>query len=338
MSESIFSVQERSRLLPLVYKLRRSVGVAMQPEDYKRLLAALREVAAKGHYSRDRYGMHPLIHNLETACALCERVSPDRNMVIAVMLGRLCRRGAISIEDIESTWGKDTAKLVGGMVKVSTLYAKQSAVESDNFRSLLLTFAEDIRVIIIMIVERMVLMRAINHHPDNDFVQSVAREANYLYAPLAHRLGLYSIKSELEDMSLKYTNRDIYTKIARKLNETKVKRDAYIADFIKPIREKLKSEGLDFEIKGRTKSIYSIWNKIKKQKVDLDHIYDLFAIRIILNVPKDKEKSECWLAYSLITDMYRPNPSRMKDWLSIPKSNGYESLNITVYGTEDRWV
>lgn len=338
MSESIFSVQERSRLLPLVYKLRRSVGVAMQPEDYKRLLAALREVAAKGHYSRDRYGMHPLIHNLETACALCERVSPDRNMVIAVMLGRLCRRGAISIEDIESTWGKDTAKLVGGMVKVSTLYAKQSAVESDNFRSLLLTFAEDIRVIIIMIVERMVLMRAINHHPDNDFVQSVAREANYLYAPLAHRLGLYSIKSELEDMSLKYTNRDIYTKIARKLNETKVKRDAYIADFIKPIREKLKSEGLDFEIKGRTKSIYSIWNKIKKQKVDLDHIYDLFAIRIILNVPKDKEKSECWLAYSLITDMYRPNPSRMKDWLSIPKSNGYESLHITVYGPEDRWV
>ncbi|WP_290383329.1 TGS domain-containing protein, partial [uncultured Muribaculum sp.] len=169
-------------------------------------------------------------------------------------------------------------------------------------------------------------------------VHDVAYESNYLYAPLAHRLGLYAIKSELEDLSLKYTNRKTYTDIAHKLNETKVKRDQYIAEFIKPIREKLDATGLKYEIKGRTKSIYSIWNKLKKQKNDIDHIYDLFAIRIIIDTTTEKEKSDCWLAYSVITDMYQPNPSRMKDWLSIPKSNGYESLHITVYGPGDRWV
>ena len=205
-------------------------------------------------------------------------------------------------------------------------------------RKLLLTFAEDIRVIIIMIVDRLALMRTINHHPNEKMVHDVAYESNYLYAPLAHRLGLYAIKSELEDLSLKYTNRKTYTDIAHKLNETKVKRDQYIAEFIKPIREKLDATGLKYEIKGRTKSIYSIWNKLKKQKNDIDHIYDLFAIRIIIDTTTEKEKSDCWLAYSVITDMYQPNPSRMKDWLSIPKSNGYESLHITVYGPGDRWV
>jgi len=181
-------------------------------------------------------------------------------------------------------------------------------------------------------------MRTINHHPNEKMVHDVAYESNYLYAPLAHRLGLYAIKSELDDLSLKYTNRKTYTDIAHKLNETKVKRDQYIAEFIKPIREKLDATGLKYEIKGRTKSIYSIWNKLKKQKNDIDHIYDLFAIRIIIDTTTEKEKSDCWLAYSVITDMYQPNPSRMKDWLSIPKSNGYESLHITVYGPGDRWV
>jgi GTP pyrophosphokinase len=259
-------------------------------------------------------------------------------MVIAILLYNLCKSDHISSDELRKTWGEDITKLIQGLLKISTLYSKSPAVESDNFRKLLLTFAEDIRVIIIMIVDRLTLMRAINHHPDEKFVHSISYESNYLYAPLAHRLGLYSIKSELEDMSLKYTNRDIYTQIARKLNETKVKRDAYIADFIKPIKEKLQREGLKFDIKGRTKSISSIWNKIKKQKNDLEHIYDLFAIRIIIDTTHEREKSECWLAYSLITDMYQPNPARMKDWLTIPKSNGYESLHITVYGPQERWV
>lgn len=189
-----------------------------------------------------------------------------------------------------------------------------------------------------MIVDRLALMRHINHHPNEKMVHDVAYEANYLYAPLAHRLGLYAIKSELEDLSLKYTNRDTYTDIAHKLNETKTKRDAYINGFIEPLRNKLDTTGIKYEIKGRTKSIYSIWNKIKKQNNDIDHIYDLFAIRIIIDSEPEKEKSDCWMAYSVVTDMYQPNPSRMKDWLSIPKSNGYESLHITVHGPDDRWV
>jgi GTP pyrophosphokinase len=189
-----------------------------------------------------------------------------------------------------------------------------------------------------MIVSRLAQMKAINHHPDEDRVRHVAYEAGYLYAPLAHRLGLYAIKSQLEDLSLKYTDRAVFTSIARKLNETKEKRDAYISNFIAPIKAKLEAEGLKFDIKGRTKSIYSIWNKMKKQKNDLDHIYDLFAIRIIIDAPLEREKAECWLAYSIVTDMYRPNPARMKDWISIPKTNGYESLHITVYGPDERWV
>ena len=228
--------------------------------------------------------------------------------------------------------------MVNGLLKVSTLYSRNTSVESDNFRKLLLTFAEDIRVIIIMIVDRLALMRAINHHPNEKSVRDVAYEANYLYAPLAHRLGLYAIKSELEDMSLKYSNRDMYSRIARELNETKHTRDAYIAQFIAPLKAKLEAEGLKFEIKGRTKSIYSIWNKMKKQHNTLADIYDLFAIRIVLDVEPEREKPECWLAYSIVTDMYTPNPSRLKDWISIPKSNGYESLHITVYGPDQRWV
>ena len=229
-------------------------------------------------------------------------------------------------------------RLVSGISKVASLYSRSASVESDNFRKLLLTFAEDIRVIIIMIVDRLALMRAINHHPSERLVRDVAYEANYLYAPLAHRLGLYAIKSELEDMSLKYTNRETYTRIARELNETKARRDAYIDTFIEPIRRKLEAEGLKFEIKGRTKSIYSIWNKMKKQHNGVEDIFDLFAIRIVLDVEPNVKKSECWMAYSIVTDMYRPNPARLKDWLSIPKSNGYESLHITVYGPQERWV
>lgn len=211
-------------------------------------------------------------------------------------------------------------------------------MENDNFHKLLMTFAEDIRVIIIMIVDRLGLMRRINHHPDEKFVRDISSEARYLYAPLAHRLGLYTIKSELEDLSLKYLNRKIYTQIAQKLNETKRQRDAYVTNFIEPIRQGLEKSGLKYEIKGRTKSINSIWNKMRKKDVDLKDMYDLFAIRIILDSPKEQEKRDCWTAYSIVTDIYTANVSRLKDWISMPKSNGYESLHITVRGQEDKWV
>lgn len=338
MTSSDFTPAERAMLrhnYRRLLSLSEELGVASDVDSLKDLI---RTSAEAGVFDRDKHGMNPLVHNTDTALAFCDRVSPDRNMVIAILIYRACLAGVLSEEEVGKRWGEDVAKLVRGLLKVSTLYNKNAAVVSDNFRRLLMTFAEDIRVIIIMIVERLTLMQSINHHPDEAFVREVAYEANYLYAPLAHRLGLYSIKSELEDMSLKYTNRRIYTDIAHQLNATKSKRDAYIKAFINPVKEKLTAAGLNFEIKGRTKSISSIWNKIKKQKVDLDHIYDLFAIRIILDTPPEKEKSDCWMVYSLITDMFQPNPSRMKDWISIPKSNGYESLHITVYGPADRWV
>lgn len=307
-------------------------------DDRRRLREFITEALSAGAFLRDNFNIHPLKAGVDTAVTLCDKVAPDRNMVIAILLRPLVDSGFLSRDDLASQWGDDISVTVGRLIRASSLYTRHSAVENENFKRLLLTFAEDIRVIIIMIAARLALMKAINHHPNEEAVRQVACEAGYLYAPLAHRLGLYAIKSELEDLSLKYTDRDIFTSIARKLNETKVKRDAYIHNFISPVKARLEAEGLKFDIKGRTKSIYSIWNKMKKQKNDIDHIYDLFAIRIIIDTPPEREKQDCWLAYSLITDMYRPNPSRMKDWISIPKTNGYESLHITVYGPDERWV
>lgn len=338
MQPQYFNSDEQKRIPDLCRQLLRHTRGITRQDDVKRVRGIISEGIRQNHYRRNRYGINPTVHNLETAILLCEKISPDRDMIIAILLFALCKSEFISQDKVTAEWGDDIARLIRGLLKISDLYKKQPAVESDNFRNLLLTFAEDIRVIIIMLVDRLSLMRVINHHPDDKFVRDVAYESNYLYAPLAHRLGLYAIKSELEDLSLKYTNRETYTRIAHKLNETKVSRDAYIADFIKPVKEKLEASGLKFDIKGRTKSIYSIWNKIQKQHNDIEHIYDLFAIRVILDSPQEKEKSDCWTAYSIITDMYKPNPSRMKDWLSIPKSNGYESLHITVSGPGSRWV
>jgi GTP pyrophosphokinase len=318
--------------------LLRNTREVMEPGDVAQLRRLLTDGVTAGAYNRDQFGNSSFIRSLLTANTLCTSVSPDRNMVIAVLLYPMCLTNTITPEGVEAEWGTDIAKMVRGLLKVLSLYQRGAAVESENFRRLLMTFAEDIRVIIIMIVDRLVLMRIINHHPNEKLVHDIAYEANYLYASLAHRLGLYAIKSDLEDMSLKYTDRETYTSIARQLNERKNARDAYIAAFIGPIKEKLQALGLHFDIKGRTKSIFSIWNKMKKQKNDIDHIYDLFAIRIIIDTPPEKEKNDCWLAYSVITDMYQPNPSRMKDWISIPKSNGYESLHITVAGPEGKWV
>lgn len=336
--QTVFTADESRELRQLYARLRRSLAEVVGYEDFRKVKDTLKNALAEGELPRDRFGRHPLLHSMAVTEALCVSVSPDRSMAVAVMLFNLVQQQLSDSERIRKEWGDDIAHLMEGLRKVAGLYSRSASVQSDNFRKLLLTFAEDIRVIIIMLVDRLVLMRAINHHPSEKLVAEVAMEANYLYAPLAHRLGLYQIKSELEDMSLKYTDRAKYTEIARKLNETKVARDAYIADFIRPVKERLEAEGLKFDIKGRTKSIYSIWNKMKKQHNDVEDIYDLFAIRIILDVPREREKSACWLTYSLVTDMYTPNPKRLKDWLSIPKSNGYESLHITVYGPENKWV
>lgn len=311
-----------------VHALSHALGSVIEADDYARLRALI----------TPEVDIEALHHILDTALALCRRVAPDRSMALAIILEGLRRQNAITAEEVRQQWGDDIGSLVEGLQRIDALQGKSTAVENENFGKLLMALGQDIRVIIIMIVERHTLMLNINHHPDQEWVKRVAAESRYLYAPLAHRLGLYAIKGDLEDLWLKYTDRDIYTAIARKLNQTKVARDAYIAAFIAPVKARLEAHGLHFDIKGRTKSIYSIWNKIQRQRTDIDHIYDLFAIRIILDTPTEREKPDCWLAYSVVTDMYRPNPARMKDWISIPKSNGYESLHITVSGPESRWV
>jgi GTP pyrophosphokinase len=246
--------------------------------------------------------------------------------------------GCLSIEQIEKDFGNEVAQIIRGLIKINDLYSKNPSIETENFRDLLLSFAEDMRVIFIIIANRVNLMRQIKDKGTDKERKKVALEASRLYAPLAHKLGLYLLKSELEDLSLKYLEHDVYYMIKDKLNATKKTRDEYIHNFITPIKQKLSEAGLKFHVKGRTKSIHSIWQKMKKQKCQFEGIYDLFAIRIILDSPAEKEKQDCWQVFSIVTDMYRPNPKRLRDWLSVPKSNGYESLHTTVMGPDGKWV
>ena len=338
METQYFTDEEKILVRKQCKTLLYSITDIVNHDDIKCVHKFIKQGITDNHYNRDKHGINPTIRHLATANTLVETFGADRNMIIAILLYNLCRNDYIPMSTIITEFGDDIAKLINGLLKVSSLYKKRAAVESENYHKLLLTFAEDIRVIIIMTIDRLSLMRMINHHPDNKFVNDIANESKFLYAPLAHRLGLYKIKSELEDLSLKYTKRDTFTQIAQKLNKSKVKREEYIANFIAPVKEALLKAGLNFEIKGRTKSINSIYNKMVKQNADVDDIYDLFAIRIILDSTEDKEKTDCWVAYSIVTDLYKANPARLKDWLTIPKSNGYESLHITVYGPDNQWV
>ena len=338
-AKEYFTPDERPQLLQLVRDLSDRLGNQLTARDINTVHRLIEQgVTVAGIFRRDQYGLNPVLRHLHTALTLCDTIAPDRTMVIATMIYNLCSGDYLDVPRIKELFGDDIAHVVHGLLHVAPLYKKQAAVENENFHKLLLSFAEDVRVILIMTVDRLALMRAINHHPNEKFVHEIASESRYLYAPLAHKLGLYAIKNELEDTSLKYLNRKVFTQIATRLQETKTERDRYVEDFIKPIDERLKEEGLKFELKGRTKSINSIWQKMQKQGVDLSGIYDLFAIRIILDTTPKDEKRACWLAYSIVTDIYKANPSRFKDWITIPKSNGYESLHITVYGPGNKWV
>ncbi|MBD5356683.1 MAG: bifunctional (p)ppGpp synthetase/guanosine-3',5'-bis(diphosphate) 3'-pyrophosphohydrolase [Bacteroides sp.] len=329
---------EKREFASLIRDLREYTNSRFIPEDIQKFRTLMRSGMAASHNAHNSKGLSNAILTLKSALLFAQAIEPDHNILLAIGLYPLLTDGQTDIITLRKEWGEDVAGLLTGLSEVDKFSSKNNAVNQDNFRGLLLSLADDIRVIIIMIVRNLVLMRSINHHPDEEWVRNVAFEANYLYAQLAHRLGLYKIKGELEDLSLKYTNREIYTQIAHKLNETKRSREAYIKSFIDPVKEKLLAAGLKFEIKGRTKSISSIWNKMKKQKVDVSGIYDLFAIRVIIDTPREKEKSDCWLAYSILADMYTANPARMKDWISLPKSNGYESLHATVMGPGSKWV
>ncbi len=336
--ETYYTDKERKFVISAFRELRIALADDLSYPEIRRIEDIIKGGIAAGKAHRDKYGINPSVRHLNTALLLSRYVGADRNMIIATLLYQICSDDYFSLEDVKAEFGDDVRSIIHGLKNVADLYKKQTTQRDENFSKLMMAFAENIRVIIIMIVDRLALMKAINHHPNQKFVFDIASESLYLYAPLAHRLGLYKIKSELEDMSLKYTNRDLYTQIAHKLNESKQERDKYIAEFIAPIKKRLEDDGFKFEIKGRTKSIYSIWNKMRKQNAELKDIYDLFAIRIIIDTPLKNERSDCWKAFAIVTDMFKPNPSRLKDWISIPKSNGYESLHTTVTGPGQRWV
>jgi GTP pyrophosphokinase len=280
---------------------------------------------------------HPIIKIFRTMIIVQKEIGLGQTALLSILLYKAVNKGIISIEKIEELFDKNVSTIIIGLNKVYELYNRNAVIESENFRKLLLSFAENLQVILIILAERLDTMRFLSEYSILQ-QEKIAYEASYLYAPLAHRIGLYGIKTELEDLALKYTAKDTYKEIAKKLNETKRSRDQYIVEFIEPVKKRIKDAGFNFEIKGRTKSIYSIWNKIKKQNTTFENIYDLFAIRIIIDCPLEQEKSECWQVYSIITDMYTPNPKRLRDWLSIPKLNGYESLHITVMGPNGKWV
>lgn len=264
-----------------------------------------------------------------------EEIGLGDDSITAIRLRSAYEQGEITIEEVRERYGESVVAILEGLKRIDDLYKKTPVVESENFRNLLLSFAEDMRVVLIMIADRVAMMRQLKEKPSS---LKEVEEAAYLYAPLAHKLGLYRLKSELEDLSLKFLEHDAYYHIKEKLNATKQARDQYVENFIEPIKKRLKEAGIKFHIKGRTKSIHSIWQKMKKQNCAFEGIYDLFAIRVIIDAPEDKEKMLCWQAYSIVTDMYQPNPKRLRDWLSVPKSNGYESLHITVIGPEQKWV
>lgn len=291
-----------------------------------------------GAYGTDQHGVPTLERCVRTGIVLLEKTGLKKASLLTALFDPMIQHGVIGLEYLDREFDEDTAGLMRGMYRVKELYSKHDSIADENFRKLLMSFAEDIRVIICLIADRYVLMLMLGDTEDTDYRLHVTEECRLLYTPMAHRLGLYAIKSELEDMAVKYEHRDVYNDIARQLNETKRAREAYIQSFIGPVRQRLEEAGLKFTIKGRTKSISSIWAKMKAQNTTIDHIYDLFAIRIILDSPQDKEKAQCWQVYSIVTDMYQPNPKRLRDWLSVPKSNGYESLHITVLGPENKWV
>ncbi len=329
------AVTEKDSIAELLRYLRRQ-DHGLTNREWHDLLGQLRRGMPASR--SDDTGVYPVKIDVLTAISVCEEIGLRGSSISAVLLHSLTRSGICPLDEVRRLFGKDTEHLLRLLIKVSELYEKSSVVTSENFSHFLLSFAEDVRVILILIGDRLVQLRLSGRDEDDTDRLKLVAEASFLYGPLAHRLGLYNIKSEMDDLCLKYTDRPMYDFVKQKLSETKDSRDAYIASFISPVREKLDATGYRYEIKGRTKSISSIRNKLKKQDIEFENIYDLFAIRIVLDTPEEFERAQCWHVYSIITDMFQPNPKRLKDWISIPKSNGYESLHITVMGPQRRWV
>ena len=358
MEKLTFTLEEKEETLTLYQQVRDYIIDSLQKGDEEHMRHHLMNAIENHQVNRNVFGLNPILLSFQTALLVVEEIGLRRDAVIAILLRPSVEEGYLTIDDVQADYGESVARILRGLQRIQQLYKKNPVIESENFRNLLLqqlykknpviesenfrnlllSFAEDMRVILIMIADRVNLMRQIRDTEQKQSQREVSEEAAYLYAPLAHKLGLYKLKSELEDLSLKYLEHDAYYHIKEKLSETKKSRDAYIDRFIKPIEERLSEAGLKFHIKGRTKSIHSIWQKMKKQKCPFEGVYDLFAIRIIIDTPLEKEKMHCWQTFAIITSMYQPNPKRLRDWISVPKSNGYESLHITVLGPEQKWV
>ncbi len=318
-------------------RLMRGLDSNLTPDEFEKIRKVIKKALADGVYAKDEKIGSITDLTVSSSIILMEELGLKSAAILALLVYRPVMHKSISLEEVSTVFGKDIANIVSGLMKINALEMNESAMASDNYIKLLITLAEDMRVILIKIASRLHRIRNAEKYSEQHRLQ-LAVEVSFLYTPLAHKLGLYNIKTEFEDLYLKYTDRESYDYIVEKISESKASRDKYIAEFIAPIDARLKETGLKYDIKGRVKSISSINNKLKKQKIDFESIYDLFAIRIVLNSPLDKEKPECWQAYSIVTDLYTPNPKRLKDWLSIPKSNGYESLHTTVMGHESRWV
>lgn len=330
---------ERKEILRRYRALLRACKPFLKKGD-KRLIRLAFDIALEAHKDMRRKSGEPYIyHPLEVARIAVEEIGLGTTSIICALLHDVVEDTDITLEEVEKEFGNVVARIIDGLTKISGLYAKStnSSDQAENFRKMLLTLADDVRVILIKLADRLHNMRTLDSMPKEKQLK-IASETTYLFAPLAHRLGLYAVKSELEDLALKYTESEAYRDIARKLRETRSKRDRFVRDFVEPLKAEIEKTGLQFEIKGRPKSINSIWNKMKKQGIDFEEVYDLFAVRIILESELEHEKPDCWRVYSIVTDIYQPNPNRLRDWISTPKANGYESLHTTVMGPGGRWV
>jgi len=338
LTKAITTIDDKALILNAYRSLIRYCSKKTDAIEKKSIRRAF-EMANEAHFGMRRKSGEPyILHPIEVAKISTKEIGLGSVGVICALLHDTVEDTELTLTDIERAFDKQVSNIVNGLTKISGIFDLENSLQAENFRKLILTLADDVRVILVKIADRLHNMRTLESMPEHKQIR-IASETKFLYAPLAHRLGLYAIKSELEDLSMKYTDRDTYKNIAKKLAATKKERDKYIKEFIKPIKKSLLKAGVNsFTIAGRPKSIYSIQNKILKKKVDFEEVYDLFAIRIIINCDKTLEKSLCWKIYSVITDHYVPNPDRLRDWVSTPKANGYESLHTTVMGPGGKWV
>lgn len=329
--------REHKQVIYRFKALLKSGSHILDSKDIQRIKEAYK-LAADVHKDMRRSSGEPyLFHPVAVARIVLEEIGLGATSVIAALLHDTTRFGGLPLSEVEARFGSEVAGIVAGLNRIAAINHSKDTDQSENYRNLIISISEDIRVILIKLADRLEIMRSLNHFPKEQQVAK-ARETFNLYAPLAHKLGLYKVKSEMEDLSMKFTENEAYKSIIKKLKNTTAARNKFIKEFMEPIEARLQGQEVDFEIKGRTKSVYSIWKKIQKQNVPFEKIYDVFAIRIILDTPLEKEKNDCWRIYSAVTDEYTPNPSRLRDWISVPKSSGYESLHTTVVGPDGRWV